>query len=368
MIILYLGLILIVISFIRREKTSLVVGFALVFSIMGFQEGVDGDYMAYKYAFEHNEVSLTNEQEPLWNLITSLIYPIGWYAFVALISLFQTWVLYRITKKHASNKFRWLAPIIFFFWFGMMLIQMKALRQGLAIELCLLPMVFDLSNKKRKWLWCFAPCVAAYFIHNSSIIMLPIIILYYLQVTKGFFNNISKTGRGEYFYPSVITFFFVITYSLKGTIIYNYLHSMSLMLSDFRLGTYLEMNETNGEIFVMSDLIVFADAIFVFLLTWSYRYLSGVQRILVIMAVIANFFDMFFFGLGSLARIGYFYLPALIVAIPNATELISKRFGNLIGYLFIIICIAYGVKTSLPWLTDSLDGRFANYRFIFLKL
>ena len=48
-IILTVGLLLIIVSYAtRKSKYAPLIGFAFVFLIMGFQSGVEGDYMNYK--------------------------------------------------------------------------------------------------------------------------------------------------------------------------------------------------------------------------------------------------------------------------------------------------------------------------------
>lgn len=365
MIILYTGILLILISLIRNDKISPYVGFAFVFLIMGFQEGVKGDYMGYKEAFERMDISRTSSDEPLWDIITFFFHPLGWRVFVITLTAFQCWVLAKITIRYTSKQYHWLSPILFFFWFGMMLIQMKAMRQGLAIELCLLPMAIDLTNKKRKWPWCFSPWVAAYFIHNSCLIILPIVALYYMQVTRNLLGGKNHSKRGEFYYPVIVTASFYALYVVKTTFLNDYFSQIALLFTDFRLSDYMSMRETEGDIFNVSSLLIFADTVFVFLNTWCYKKVTGTCRILLLMAIISSFLDMLFFGMGSLPRMGYYYLPGMIISLPIVTKKLKLRFGRIFAYAFIVMCIGYTIKTSLPWIQSVIDGGFGTYRFFF---
>lgn len=179
MIILYTGIILILYSMFSGELTrnyKPIIGFMFTFLIMAFQSNVEGDYMSYMKDFGMG-YSRTMDTEPLWVLLQMPFYLLGWQYFIFFMVLFQVWVVYRISKMYASNHYQYLGAILFFFTFGMMLIQMKALRQGLAIEICLLPFIMKFDNKNRllnRILYCYGPVVIAYFIHNSAIVgLLP---------------------------------------------------------------------------------------------------------------------------------------------------------------------------------------------------
>lgn len=368
MIILYTGFILIIISLMSKKKLPCSLGFFFVFVIMAFQEGVEGDYMSYKDTFNYKIDERTAEDEPFWNFLMYFFYPLGWRTFVIVLSVFQVWVLTIITKKYADEEYRWISPILFFFWFGMMLIQMKAMRQALAIELCILPFALNISNKKHKWLWCFVPSVLAFYTHNSSVVFIPILILYYIHLIheKVSVDSQEEKQRNDFFYPIFLTALFLVIYIGKRAILNDYLTQISLMYSDFRLAGYASLNEVDGDLLDVSMLIIVADAIFVFMNTWAWRRTKGTTSIFMIAAICASFFDMLFFGLGSLARIGYYYLPAMIVALPTTTSQIKQRFGKTKAYGFIALVIIYAIKTSLPWMTGVNDGRFGTYRFFFM--
>lgn len=368
MIILYTGFILIIISLICKKKLPLSVGFFFVFVIMAFQEGVEGDYIRYKDSFNYNVVTRTAEDEPFWNFLQNLFQPLGWRMFVIALSIFQIWVLNVITNKYADKEFRWISPILFFFWFGMMLIQMHAMRQALAMELCLLPLALDISNKRHKLLWCFIPWVVAFCTHNSSVVFIPILILYYMHLTRERFmvGSKRKRQRNKFFYPILVTAIFLVIYIGKKAILNDYLTQISLLSTDFRLASYASLNEVGGDLGDISILIIVADAIFVFMNMWAWGYTKGITSIFMIAAICASFFDMLFFGLGSLPRMGYYYLPAMIVAIPITTGLIKQRFGKAKAYAFISLVIIYAIKTSLPWMIGMDGGRFGTYRFFFM--
>ena len=366
MIILYTGILLILYSLVSGKRYKPHIGFFFVFIIMAFQSNVQGDYMGYMDTFIHGEEIRTAEEEPLWSISFNIFRPVGWYVFVFCLSFFQYFVLVRLTKRFVNNQYQWQSAVLFFFTFGLMLIQMKAMRQALSIELSLLPFIFDLKDKKRKWMYCFVPIVLAYFTHNSAIITLPVVILYYLQITRGVFD-FRNFKRLEFFYPTILTVAFLVLYQLRSTILVDYLIGQSKYLTDFRLSGYMDLSETQGNIFNLSLLIVAGDAFFIFFMTWYFRFANGLFRPLVIMAIASLFLNTMFFGMGALARMGYYYLVATIVVYPNVAGLILKRFGKVAALTFIAISIAYAIKTALPWIISSELDRFGNYKFYFMQ-
>ena len=372
MIILYTGILLILYSLFSGELTrnyKPTIGFMFIFLIMAFQSNVQGDYMSYMEDFGMG-YSRTMNTEPLWVLLQKPFYSFGWKYFIFFMVLFQIWVVCRISKLYASNHYQYLGAILFFFTFGMMLIQMKALRQGLAIEICLLPFIMKFENKNRLLnciLHCYGPVVIAYLIHNSAIVgLLPATALF-MMYQKSWFQKTKNSYKGEWFVPTVITIIFCVLYLFKHSVFSELFTKLSTIvtMNDIRLGGYLLSDQENG-LFDISWPIVLYDAIMVFLSTWYYRYINGKGRILTLMAIISFFADMLFFGMGSLPRIGYFFVIANVIVIPCLASLISKRFGKLYTLLFIFLCLGYSIKTSLPFLLEMDNGGFGAYKFIFM--
>ena len=152
----------------------LFLGFAFVFLIMGFQSNVEGDYDGYKIGFSMIDTR-TAEDEPLWVFLYKIFQPFGFEFFVCCIALFEVFVLTKLAQRFSSHSYKWLPAILFFFMFGMMLIQMKALRQGLAVEVCMLPFILSVEKRKFKLLYCLIPLFTAFLIHNSALVMFPAI-------------------------------------------------------------------------------------------------------------------------------------------------------------------------------------------------
>ena len=127
------------------------------------------------------------------------------------------------------------------------------------------------------------------------------------------------------------------------------------------------MSEVQGEISNVSLLIICYDALIVFLATWYFVNTKFEKKIFAIMSVVASFWDMLFFGMGSLMRVGYFFSIVNIAVIPNLASMIEDKWGKRVAFLFVIICVSYAIKTTLPSFTSLDPNLFGNYKFIFLK-
>ena len=147
MLIFYIGILLILYSFISNNlghyKTS--VGFFLCFLIMGFQSGVNGDYDNYMNEFIHIDLidsPVARKQEYFWLYLTYIFQKIvDFPVFICILSLFECACIKSFVDRFANKKQIYISAILFFFTFNYMLIQMKALRQGLAVDLCMLSFV-----------------------------------------------------------------------------------------------------------------------------------------------------------------------------------------------------------------------------------
>ena len=247
---------------------------------------------------------------------------------------------------------------------------MKAIRQTCAISFCLIPFLFDYTKIKRhRWIYIFVPAAIAYGIHNSSLIALLFLILLYLQVEHDVIGKFKIGQSGEFFLPIIATVAYFILYLSKTTFLNTYMVELSQLMAqnDMRLSGYADMSEVHGEIGDVAMLIIYYDALIVFLGTWFIVKTNPINRILGLMTILASFLDMLFFGMGALMRVGYYFSIVNIAVLPSIAATIRYRFGKSFALLFVFICISYAIKTTLPAFTSMDPNLFGNYKFIFFK-
>lgn len=374
-IILAVGILLIIVSFAtRKSKYAPLIGFAFVFLIMGFQSNVEGDYMSYME--DYNQMfsggaaeSRTFEDEPIFPFLFkffSLFSP--WWLFVIFISLFQTSILIRLVEKYSPKQNQFIAAILFFFTFNMMLLQMKAMRQAFAIELMVLA-IMEIDKATRMKAKSRIPWIAilvasmAYFTHNSAALMFPFLLLFY--IVKRHPEALTHSGNSIIF-PIIVTCAYLFLYVIKVTFLNQYLIGFAMLDEDFRLARYLGEEELENQ-FDISWLIVMYDAVIVFLVAWSYKFADSKMRVFSWISIVAAFFDMLFFGIGSLVRMQMYFVVYNLVVYPHVAVHIRKKFGNIAVLVFIVFLLGYAIKTSYPWIIGVDNGRFGTYQFVFCQ-
>lgn len=368
-IILTTGILLIVLSLLTEKKYKPYIGFAFVLLIMGFQSGVEGDFMGYMQEYSGiagSQVvdSRTIEDEPVFPYLMKFFsFFSPWWLFVILLSLFEVFVLGKFVERHTSGRYQFIAAILFFFSFNMMLMQMKAMRQGFAIELMLLSVLLLEKQKKNKVPWlALLSVVAAFFCHNSALVAAPIVFLFFFANNNP--NFLTKRGNGNLF-PVIMVAIYLFVYFIKTTILNDYLISFAMLSDeDFRLSGYFSEDEMENA-FKISWLIVLYDAIIVFIVSWYYRFADSKMRVFCWASIVAAIGDMLFFGIGSLPRIIMYLVVFNLAVYPAVALKIEKKFGKIWAFAFVVFLFGYAIKTSLPWILGTDDGRFGTYQFVF---
>lgn len=373
MLLLVIGILLAIFGIFTRKRYNLILGVSVVFFVMAFQSNVLSDYQNYLESYNYMQQSgnmdvRTVEDEPLWAGIFwlfSSIFPF-WF-FIVFLAAVECLVLYIFIRRYCKNSNMWLAAVLFYFTFNMMLLQMYVIRQSFAISFVLL--AFLALDKKKKLLLPLVIALLAFLIHNSSVVALPFLILYYfyekkdtLKVTSGKFGKLTAT-------PIILTALFFGVYMFKDMFLNQYLAPLSMAMDeDFRLAGYLNADSSDGmsNMFIISPLIAIYDGIIVFLVSWFARDASRKMQVFCIISICVAFGDMLLFGIGSIPRI-LMYLA--LFNLPVYTAMVTqtrKQFGGIWSLLLIVLLIGYAVKTSLPWLLGTDGDQFGNYKFIFM--
>ncbi len=367
-IILTSGILLIIVSLVTKKKYKPYIGFAFVFLIMGFQSGVEGDFMEYMQ--EYNEAvsstgmeSRTIEEEPVFPYLMKFF---GFFApywlFILLMSLLECFVLEKFVSRYAKGPYQFISAILFFFAFNMMLLQMKALRQGFAIELMVASFLL-LERKKKKFPWGpLLLAIMSFFTHNSSLVAVPFLILFFFATRREQF--LTKWGNGNLF-PVIMVGVYMFVYFIKTTILNDYLIGFAMLSDDSRFSGYLSDREMENA-FNISWLIVLYDAIIIFIVAWYYRFADSCMRVFCWASMIAAIGDMLVFGIGSLPRIIMYLVVFNMAVYPSVAQQLSRKFGKIWALAFLVLLVGYAIKTSLPWMLETVDGRFGTYRFVFM--
>ena len=327
---------------------------------MGLQCNVSGDY--YSYMEDYNKLKLFNAD------VSQIRSEVGWFYlmkvlsqffsfefFVFFISTIEYLILSCFINKYVDKDFRYVAGLIFFFFMNMMLFQMKGMRQGFAIELFLAS--FMLVDSK-KYLLALSIALLSVFIHKTSIVVIPFLLLIFLSKQFGWCKEELRTFH--LFLPIIITTGYII-FILNKLLIIEYLQPIFMALSLMDLEGYFgEMSYTDQHV-----LIYIYGAVTVFFMSYYLKFAKGNMRVIVILAIIGQFAGDFFLGQGDLFRIPLYYSIFSIVAIPNAASHLYRKKQTKLSFLFVLLCIGYAWRTFMPWVYRPVLDGFYTYRFVF---
>ena len=373
MLLLIIGILFFVYSFKSQKKINFIVGILLIFVIMGFQSNVQSDYRLYQeeYLFCQKADKLmtrTSTDEPLWaGLMYAFSRFVPFWGFILFLSAVQLYILYIFISHYCKNIYLWLALCLFYFTFNMMLLQMYVIRQSFAVSIVLLSFIcVDRWNKLHLSLFIL---LLAYLTHNSSIVALPFLLLYYFYGSKedkqkGLCGRFGKINL----WPIVTTVVFLTLYYFKDRLISSLSSFILSMDVDFRLLGYLSKESTEGIVnkFSVSSLIALYDAIIIFLSTWYFRGSGKKMQVFCFISIVTAFGDTLLAGLGSVPRIIMFLVLFNLPVYTSMASQLKKQYGSFYAMLFIVLLMSYAVKTSLPWMLEKNGDRFGNYRFIFV--
>lgn len=377
MIILIVGLLLILYGIISKQKYSVGVGMFFVLLIMGFQEGIPGDYMGYKDTFRSGNVDVgimgstakKGEFAYIWTVETfSKFMNFHWY--VLLTAIVQCLAMGLMIKNYADRKYWYFGVLLIFFTFNIMMLQMKAMRQGYAMDMLLLA-YFLLG--KRKYIWALIPAVLAYGFHNSSIIAIPFFVVLWAMI---FLRRKERTevympvtvnkqkGYGTALWAAGGLFAF---YVLKFVVFANYINPFLEGLDAFEYSGYLEAMEERS----VSWWILLYHVVIVFAVTLYYvNEKDFFRKYLALLTIVAMFLGIGTFGFGNLMRVPAYFIIFCIVAFPNVAGMLHRSYGKQVALGFVLFNMLYimynSVGNMVSMNTDSGTG-FGPFTFSFLN-
>lgn len=376
MIILIIGILLILYG-ISAKNYSVAFGMLFVLIIMGLQEGIPGDYMTYKYAFEHggadpDDIERTakeTEYSMVW-LAQTMSRFMNFHWFVFITSLIQCFAMGVMIKDYADKRYWNFGVLLVFFTYNIMLIHMKAMRQGYAVD-CLLLAYWLIG--KRRFFTSLLMAIIAYGFHNSSIMAMPFFVVLFVMMfvrRKEKVNkciNAVKIDRKAFKYASFVAIGLFIFTILKFTIIDTYVAPLVSTLDFLEYGYYLGDIENRGLawwIVLYSVVITFAAAVY---------FISEkdiIKKYFAFLTVASGFVYIGFFGMGSLFRLSMYFDIFAIVTLPNIAGMLKNTYGKRIALYFIMFNMTYLMYLSVMHMVSMKvqDGfGYGMFKFSFLS-
>ncbi len=379
MLIFFLGILLLVYG-VLSKKYSVGVGMLFVFLIMGFQEGVPGDYQEYRHLFEGGGASAGDitvkegEFSYIW-LTQALSGLVSFHFFVLLTSFLQCLAIGLMIKDYAPQKYHSFGVLLVYYCFFIMMIQMKAMRQGYAVDTMLL--AYWLLGK-RFIILSIISIVISYGFHNSIIVAIPfyiflLILLVYTRKIKvkkeliGGGVNDTKSKKCTILAATVaigLFFFYLFKFYIIDAYINPYLESLDF----FAYGAYTQLFDMDKAV---SWWILFYHIVITFLVSLYYLKENDLfLKFCAIMVIVANYVTIGLSGFGDIQRVKIYFVIFIILVFPNVAAMIRNNYGKKKAFIFIFLNLAFVMLRSVRAMlsSDYSDGNgFASYTFSFFN-
>lgn len=191
--------------------------FFIIFCFTAFRFNFGRDYQSYhdSYIAINYFTSFGDIQfdyfnfEPAWAVLNFIFKPIGFFAFIIVLSAFFCYTYYSLIKKYVHPNYYWVAVFIYVFSSDIMWIQFSAIRQALSIAIFIHSVKF-ITEKNKPLTYVLLNLFGGLF-HSSAFFMVPLVAFSFKKIKKskitGFAIVIAFWSLlifGEMFLPQII--------------------------------------------------------------------------------------------------------------------------------------------------------------------
>ncbi|MBE9469359.1 MAG: EpsG family protein [Bacteroidetes bacterium] len=336
----------------RNNKYSFECAFILLTCFLAIRYDWGNDYHDYLLIFKEIGSSGLNlfdwsslkdyysNGEFGWAFLNILFKPFGFFAMVAVLTIFEQFVIYKFIKKHVPIKWYWLALLLYIFGPSHMLIGLSMMRQYLAMTLYLIAIDFIYSKK-------FIPFILiillASTMHLSALILLPTYFLRYLINIK-----INKKTLVTLTLLYVIWFFYAP--SFFSNILSNILSLPLFHAYEYYVPAKLTGLENIGLGFLFNNVVLIT-------LLYKLSVQSAKIRLLFILSIISFLIVPLQTIAPLVGRIGYYFGLLTIVCYPSLIQSIKNKYyknGLLLGIILVNIKGFFDFFYSEIWYNDFL--------------
>lgn len=198
-----LALLLSILQSVGVFRKGLMLGFVLTTFLLIIHFNFGNDYVTYyewfldvlnsHYSFSELFEPNTFLKDPGWFVLYWLFALIfgkgGFFVMVAIISIIEGVIYYKIIRKYVPEKWYWLAMFIYLFQTCLYPLTFSMMRQALVLALILI--IYGNVREGKHIAQSIILLVISFFIHKSSIFFIPFLFINYLPLKYG--KNISIT-------------------------------------------------------------------------------------------------------------------------------------------------------------------------------
>lgn len=366
LVILFFSLIAIILAALDSSYEldyGMAIGFVVMTILAAIRYDVGTDYMSYYDDFNmvssysygdllFMQESLQNVDPVFKDIGTSLFYrsfaSVGFFGFVAFISIFQGWIYYNFIVENVEREYYWLAMAIYLFQFEFFVLPMSMIRQGFVIALFV--WAWHFIKKNNYWI----PVVIAVFsfsIHKSCIIFIPFLFFYLVPLRNGKLVVISIL---------VIAIIMLGAAKITGSLL------ESIMGGElFAAYNAAYADEGGGEIGMARILLALIPFVLALFYLWNEDTIDG-PRHLVFLSVVGTLLLPFSFIIQMITRLGYYFNIFMVAALPITIWQIREQ---VLRYLLMAVILLLFLYEYVNLFTGTIyTEKFINYQTIFSVL
>ena len=344
------------ISGITNQTKYLLISFVILLVFLSLRYDFGNDYMAYFEIYDDiNDTSWSEVKDVSGigalgeTMEFGFIYLLKFFTvfsdfffFIFANSLLLCAAYFLLIKKYVSLNYAWMGVFLFVFDPNLMLVELSALRQTLAIICFLFSIQYLIKRNVVKYIICIL--IASSF-HYSAIILLP---LYFA------FSPKPVLRLEPFIYIGLYLFLL-----LFGEVLLHPIEAFTNTYLPKYLGYVTDAEKANIE--SGYGLILYSFVYLVLLLfakrdTEADRVMYRIVAIFMILTPLSLILNM-------LTRMTFYLEPALVVVIPQMLSITTNRLFK-ISFIALLIFITL-VTTRSHFNSDTYKENYYNYKTIF---
>lgn len=353
---LLISLFAVIVTYINRNKEvnyGLEIAFIAITIFSAIRYDYGNDYTSYYSTFNEMDGAsfrslfmVESRTEIGWRFLCLIFQPLGFFSFVAFLSVFENVVFYKLIKKHVSQNWQWFAMFIYLFNSSYFVLQQSMMRQTFAIALFIIATTFIY---RKQIIPAIILLLLAFSIHQSAIVLIPF----------AFIGLIPQpiSAKGYLIYISIAVFLFCSNLVSNDILI--------KIMSAFPIVDNYDSYATSDSA-ASFGIGFFLLCLFTAVVLYKQKEQEGICRLFSFLFLFDLLILPFTMNILMISRLRYYFSIFAIVAIPNSFPLIKDK---ALRYIFISLYILISSYNYIGFFnSETWSEHFSVYHTIFEAL
>lgn len=338
-------------SRVKVSSYGLILSLLPIFLFLALRYNYGNDYSSYIELFD--EISAQGQLvynadewhvEAGWFELNRLFSDIGFFPMVMCLAFFNCYAFGRFVKRFVPRNYYWVAIFIYCFVPDNLLIQASAMRQGVAISLCLISIEFLLEKEFIKYV--FIVLFASLF-HTSAMVLIPFGFV-------GALNFSIKRSLIPLFIGLYIALFFFADLFI------------SFVLDSFAFGGFFLFErylyyDTKGVVGTGAGLVF--QGIYLATLLYFHDNQNKDGRLIFRLVIIGLYILPFSTSVMMISRLTFYFFVASVAAVPLILVAVNN---NIIRRGFVFLYAVFVFYSYISFFESPVWGKsFGEYHTIF---